>query len=102
MQDNTGSCFGIFPDAPLMRIPEPNVPAFAAFLLASKVLNRQVGKRESRKKHLKFTIFFSCCRFGFGSPSSGLVLDWRVASLVCLLLLAAVVMALRLAALALW
>ena len=84
-----------------MHIPDPNVPAFAAFLLASKVLNRQVGKRESHK-NISNLLFFYCCRFGFGSPSSGLVLDWRVASLVCLLLLAAVVMALRLAAMALW
>ena len=58
VQDNSGSCFGIFPDAPLMRIPEPNVPAFAAFLLASKVLNRQVGTIESHKNISSLLIFW--------------------------------------------
>ncbi len=36
--DRNGRCYGIFPDAPLMEIPEPNLPVFGAFVLAAKVL----------------------------------------------------------------
>ncbi len=35
-RDSNGACYGIFPDAPLMDIPEPNQATFGAFVVAAK------------------------------------------------------------------
>ena len=37
-RDVSGACYGVFPDAPLMLVPDPNQPAFGAYILAGKVL----------------------------------------------------------------
>ena len=58
-RDVNGSCYGVFPDCPLMDIPNSNTPIFYAYAILGQSIGHKLGLEVITPLHLALVALFA-------------------------------------------
>ena len=72
-KDVNGACYGVFPNCPLMDIPNANAPLFYAYVIFGRTIGRTLGMDVIGPRHLALVLIFVMCLLIFVAKLFGIL-----------------------------